>query len=161
MLYIYTVAPNGSSNVEYLSPLVALWTANIIGKSTATMFHWTLEIWHNIILSIQDYRFQWDTVPVFNIKDDYSVKEAPAYCRSFFDGLHTWKGGGGQKESLFYHFKIFLVIFGGQTYRPTDWQTDLGIKGPSRSIKNTVCKSITFVKISNLLNVVFFLWEYH
>ena len=29
--------------------------------------------------------------------DDY-VKEAPAYCRSFLDGLHTVKGGGKQTD---------------------------------------------------------------
>ena len=67
-----------------------------------------------------------------SVKNDDSVKEAPAYCRNFLDGLYTCKGGG--QKSSFCHFLMFCNIlqgfikfcnfWGGQTNQPTDRQKD-------------------------------------
>ena len=40
-------------------------------------------------------------------KNDDSVKEAPAYCRSFLDGLYKTNGGGGVANPLFGCFTTF------------------------------------------------------
>ena len=76
-------------------------------------------------------------------KNDDSVKEAPAYCWSFLDGLHTWKGGEGQRKSLSYSFLMFSNVLWGfvkfcnfwRTDRPTDRPTNLDIRAPSQSLK--------------------------
>ena len=41
-------------------------------------------------------------------KNDDSVKEAPAYCRSFLDGLNGLKGRA--KTPYFYVLKCFVMI---------------------------------------------------
>ena len=63
-------------------------------------------------------------------KNDNSVKESPAYCQSFFDGL--------------------LIVF--MTDQQTDGPTDLCIKAPSRSLKNsseTICVAHSVQKRPN------------
>ena len=54
---------------------------------------------------------------MWNVKNDDSVKEAPAYCQSFLDGLHI------------HHFLMIFVtfwheraVFHSVKVRAVDWQ---------------------------------------
>ena len=80
--------------------------------------------------------FQWYQMSIQIIeKNEDFVKEALAYCQSFFDSLHTWKGGA--RKSLFNRFITFWnILFGLVWIWPTDRQTDTGMKAPCQSLKN-------------------------
>ena len=80
-----------------------------------------------------------DTLPIYSTsllrgsveqflrKNDDSVKEAPAYCRSFLDGLTKLMGAGKGRNPLlmFYHIlKRFVKFCNFGVDRLTDRQTD-------------------------------------
>ena len=49
--------------------------------------------WENLRGEGKHTRWENGKMKFLNMKNDDSVKEAPAYCRSFLDSLPFWKGG--------------------------------------------------------------------
>ena len=50
--------------------------------------------------------------------------------------MNIYGSGHGPSAVVYYALRNFSVIFEGQTDGPTNRQTDLGIKGPSRRLTN-------------------------
>ena len=64
------------------------------------------DLWYRITEGKNCYPFPPNNLlSGINVKNEDSVKEAPAYYRSFLDGLHIHEGG-----SISYHFLMFCNI---------------------------------------------------
>ena len=92
---------------------------------------WVLRLWH--LKNTHTFLPQCKKSKCLNV-----FKEALASCQS----LMKWEKRGWQKTLVYYFvrfcevLKIFVIFCNfWRTDRPTDRQTDLGIKAPSRSLK--------------------------